>query len=193
MVLKYIIIGLLSALIVFFASLIAQRVKIEKKAQVPDKAPLGMSALECHARNLAFETLLNSHKKPEGRRELEAIMRVVFKRKELGRKAGYRNTDCGVIYQRAQFSWTLKRHLRYKIPDDKVRWEYMLAVARDGLAGKFEYPWPASHECITNYKRADNIGVGKRPAIFFRSRLRPVVQIEKHMFYCHKIKKKKLA
>jgi spore germination cell wall hydrolase CwlJ-like protein len=150
-----------------------------------------MTDVECLARNLAFETLLDSHKRPEGRRELEAIIHVVLQRKKLGRKAGYRDTVCDVVYQHAQFSWTLKRKLRYKIPEDKVRWNYMQQVAREGLAGHFEYEWPEKNACIVTYKRADNKGVGKNPAIWFRARMRPVTVIEKHQFYCAKPKGKK--
>ena len=51
---------------------------------------------ECLARNLAFETIGNSHSR-EGigallaRQEMEAIARVVFQRKELGKRVGYRD------------------------------------------------------------------------------------------------------
>ncbi|KKW23062.1 MAG: hypothetical protein UY74_C0012G0022 [Candidatus Kaiserbacteria bacterium GW2011_GWC2_52_8b] len=148
--------------------------------------PVKMTDVACLARNLAYETLLDSHLRPESRRELEAIMHVVFQRKQLGRKAGFSNTVCGVVYQRAAFSWTLKHKLRYKDPDNKQRWAYMRSVARDGLAGTFVYSWPRSHECIISYKRADNKGVGKKPAIWFRARMRPVIVIGSHEFFCPK-------
>lgn len=161
-----------------------------KKKSVPVAQPTIMSDEVCLARNLAYETLLDSHKKPGARRELEAIVHVVFQRKALGRKAGYRNTVCEVVYQRNQFSWTRKRALRQKVPDDKVRWAYLLQVARDGLAGRFEYPWPESHACIVGYKRADNKGVNRNPLLWFRARMRSVTVIGSHEFYCSKKKKK---
>ena len=51
---------------------------------------------ECLARNLAFETLGNSHSREWigallARQEMEAIARVVFQRKELGKRVGYRD------------------------------------------------------------------------------------------------------
>lgn len=150
-----------------------------------------MSDVECLARNLSYETLQNSHTKPDGRRELEAIIHVVLRRKELGRKAGYRDTVCDVVYQKAQFSWTLKSTLRYKIPEDKVRWEYMQRVAQEGLVGSFQYDWPEANRCIVGYKRADNKGVGRKPAIWFRARMRPIIIIEKHQFFCQKTNGKK--
>jgi hypothetical protein len=173
---------LLVAAVVFVAHLFLQGTK---------PAHRKMTDVDCLARNLAFETLLNSHKRPEARRELEAIIHVVLQRKKLGRKAGYRDTVCDVVYQRAQFSWTLKRNLRYKIPDDKARWYYMQHIAREGLSGHFEYEWPGKNACIVTYKRADNRGVGKKPAIWFRARMRPVTIIESHQFYCAKPKGKK--
>lgn len=145
-----------------------------------------MNAVECLARNLAYETLANSHQSPAARQELEAIVHVVLQRKQLGRKAGYRDTVCDVIYQRNQFSWTLKGHLRTKVPEDKARWAYMLRVSQETLGGHFQYPWPKSHECIVTYKRADDQGVGKKPAAWFRKHMKPVTIIGSHKFFCAK-------
>ena len=70
--------------------------------QLSDVVPLPKPRLavysdrECLARNLAFETLGNSHSREGigallGRQEMEAIARVVFQRKELGKRVGYRD------------------------------------------------------------------------------------------------------
>ena len=166
------IIGLL---VMMVAMILSWATNKSPKKSAPTSGPSQVQArkmtfLECLARNLAWETLQNSHKRPEGRAELEAIVHVVLQRKKLGKKAGYQNTICGVIYQRAQFSWTLKRSLRFANPKDLARWKYMQRVAADGLAGRFLYPWPANYEWIVSYKQADNKSGGKKPAIWIRVR-----------------------
>jgi len=109
--------------------------------QLSDVVPLPKPRLavysdrECLARNLAFETLGNSHSR-EGigallaRQEMEAIARVVFQRKELGKRVGYRDTVCEVVYQEGAFSWTYKLP-RNAVPTARGRWQYLLAVAED--------------------------------------------------------------
>src|SRR3989344_1631635 len=185
------LVGLLGILGIFgvmiWESLSGKKASTEKRRSMVSRV-VPTDEVTCLARNLAYETLPNSHKNPEARRELEAIMHVVFERRRLGRRAGYRNTTCEVIYQRAQFSWTLKRALRYAIPRDRTRWKYMQAVARDGLADRFQYAWPSTHRWVVSYKRAANKHVGRKPAVWFRKRMRPVAVIGEHQFYCAKKK-----
>ena len=147
-----------------------------------------MSDVACLARNLAYETLPDSHSRPEARQELEAITHVVLRRKKLGRKAGYRDTVCGVVYQPLQFSWTMNKKLHQKIPDDLARWDYMRRVASDALAGRFLFPWPQSHECIVNYKMASDAGVSSRSKRWFKAHRREIAIIGSHRFYCDKIR-----
>ena len=145
---------------------------------------------ECLARNLAFETIGNSHSR-EGigallaREEMEAIAHVVFQRKELGKRVGYRNTVCEVVYQEGAFSWTYKLP-RNAVPTARGRWQYLLAVADELLAGEFKHPWPDANRCVTNYKRTDNKGVDKTPAKWFKKNTEAVAVYGDHTFSCTK-------
>ena len=145
---------------------------------------------ECLARNLAFETAGNSHSR-EGigallaRQEIEAIARTVFQRVALGKRVGYRNTVCDVVYQEGAFSWTYKLP-RNAVPAEPARWQYMLAAADDLLAGKFQHHWPEANRCITNYKRTDNRWVGKKPAKWFKDNTEKVAVYGDHTFFCPK-------
>ena len=145
---------------------------------------------ECLARNLAFETLGNSHSR-EGigallaRQEMEAIARVVFQRKELGKRVGYRDTICEVVYQEGAFSWTYKLP-RNAVPTARGRWQYLLAVADELLVGEFKHHWPEANRCLTNYKRTDNRGVGKKPAKWFKENTEAVAVYGDHTFSCTK-------
>lgn len=187
--------GFLAALLFVLGVLATAYYRAQKKTAPP--APSRAAAYSdrlCLARNLAWETEGRSHARTgtqayRARAEMEAISRVVFKRRELGRRHGYRNTICEVVYQRNQFSWT--RKFKEKIPKAEGRWQFMLAVADDMLAGRFQTPWPQSHACITHYKRADNKHVGKKPAIWFRARLQQVAVYGDHAFFCPKDKRKK--
>ena len=152
---------------------------------------------KCLARNLAWETSALSHAKVglakyRADAEIEAIIHVVLNRVRLGQKAGYANTVCGVINQHAQFSWTREKSLTAR-PKSKKRWEYMLAAARRGLSGEFTYPWPKENDCVTNYKRADNKGVGRRSMRWFYRHQRPIGVWGDHRFYCVKQKPKKVV
>ena len=145
---------------------------------------------ECLARNLAFETLGNSHSR-EGigallaRQEMEAIARVVFQRKELGKRVGYRDTICEVVYQEGAFSWTYKLP-RNAVPTARGRWQYLLAVADELLVGEFKHHWPEANRCLTNYKRTDNKNVGKKPAKWFKENTDEVAVYGDHTFSCTK-------
>lgn len=181
---------LLVALILALAGMVAQHVYKSRSAPKTPQSITVMTPRECLARNLAFETAGNSHlqtgaKAKRAHDEMEAISRVVFQRAALGRRHGYRNTICEVVYQHGQFSWTLKLPRDAK-PQAPGRWQFMLSVADDMLAGHFTTPWPAKNECITHYKRADNKYVGKKPAIFFRTKLRQVTVYGDHAFFCPK-------
>lgn len=157
---------------------------------LPKPRPLLYTDRECLARNLAFETLGNSHSRTGvnallARQEMEAITRVVFRRVELGRSHGYRDSVCEVVYQKGQFSWT------YTLPHDTVptapgRWRFMLAIADKLLAGKFEHPWPEENRCVTHYKRTDDKGVGKKPALWFSKSTEAVTEYGDHRFSCAK-------
>jgi len=145
---------------------------------------------ECLARNLAFETAGNSHSR-EGiggllaRQEIEAIARTVFQRVALGKRVGYRDTVCDVVYQEGAFSWTYKLP-RNAVPTEPARWQYMTAAADELLAGKFQHPWPEANKCIENYKRTDNKWVGKKPAKWFKKNTEEAAVYGDHTFFCPK-------
>jgi len=145
---------------------------------------------ECLARNLAFETAGNSHSR-EGigalmaREEVEAIARTVFQRVALGKRVGYRNTVCEVVYQEGAFSWTYKLP-RNAVPTAPGRWQYLIAVADELLAGEFKHHWPEANRCVTNYKRTDNRGVDKKPAKWFKKNTEAVAVYGDHTFSCTK-------
>lgn len=144
----------------------------------------------CLGMNFAWETILRSHaprnhvEGAEFRKELEAIARVVFARVKDGRRNGFRNSICKVVYQYKQFSWTLK--FKERVPADKKRWHYMLNLAEELLQEKFIHPWPADHQCIRWYKRRDNKFTTKGGRTWFDKNLRPVVTYGYHTFYCKK-------
>src|SRR3989344_3519242 len=145
---------------------------------------------ECLARNLAFETIGNSHSR-EGigallaREEMEAIARVVFQRKELGNRVGYRDTVCDVVYQEGAFSWTYKLP-RNAVPTEPARGGYMTSAADVLFVGEFQHPWPEANKCIENYKRTDNKWVGKKPAKWFKKNTEEAAVYGDHTFFCPK-------
>ncbi len=193
---------LIAGLLLLIAWMVGNYFLQEKPAQVPagrsseEAVPLPKPRLavysdrECLARNLAFETIGNSHSR-EGigallaRQEMEAIARVVFRRKELGRRVGYRDTVCDTVYQEGAFSWTYKLP-RNAVPTAPRRWLVMLAVADELLAGEFKHPWPEANRCVTNYKRTDNKWVGKNPAKWFKKNTEEVAVYGDHTFSCPK-------
>lgn len=151
--------------------------------------------VQCLARNLAWESNSKSHMQVGTQRrdavaELEAIARVTMLRVRLGRKFGYRNTTCEVVYQEGQFSWT-KTLSRDAKPKSRQRWRFMLRMAANALDGQFETSWPTEYGCIINYKRADGKWVGKKPEEWFNENTRYVVTLGDHNFYC--VKEAKLA
>ncbi|OGC81016.1 hypothetical protein A2943_00375 [Candidatus Adlerbacteria bacterium RIFCSPLOWO2_01_FULL_51_16] len=151
--------------------------------------------VQCLARNLAWESNSKSHMRVGAHRreavaELEAIARVAMLRARLGRKFGYRDTICEVVYQEGQFSWT-KTLPRNAKPKSKERWRFMLRMAANALEGRFETHWPAENACIVNYKRSDNKGVGKKPEEWFNENTRYVITFGDHDFFC--IRDAKLA
>ncbi len=180
------LVGLLLALAAMIWPHLVRQTSVPKSAE---KAPVSTSTVytdrECLARNMAFETLGNSHLRVGAREELEAITRVVLRRVELGRKHSYRNTICEVVYQQNQFSWT-RELAPDTLPKAAGRWEFMLSLADTLLAGKFEHTWPEANRCVTHYKRTDNKGVGKKPNKWFRKKLRQVAIYGNHTFYCTK-------
>ena len=178
-----ILVGLLLALAAMVIPYFARK-PVQKSV---GKAPISTvyTDRECLARNMAFETLGNSHLRKEAREELEAITRVVLRRMELGRKHSYRNTICEVVYQTNQFSWT-RELAPDTLPKAAGRWEFMLSLADALLAGKFEHSWTEKHRCATHYKRTDNKGVSKGSDRWFQKKLRQVAKYGDHTFYCTK-------
>ena len=193
---------MLAGLLLVLTGMAASYFLLDKPAPIPagrqlsDVVPLPKPRLavysdrECLARNLAFETIGNSHSR-EGigallaRQEMEAIARVVFQRKELGKRVGYRDTVCEVVYQEGAFSWTYKLP-RNAVPTVRGRWQYLLAVADELLAGEFKHHWPEANRCVTNYKRTDNRGVDKKPAKWFKKNTEAVAVYGDHTFSCTK-------
>ncbi len=157
---------------------------------LPRPRPVVQNDRECLARNLAFETAPLSHLRTGisghlARQEMEAIYRVMLRRQSIGRAGGYADTLCEVVYQKAQFSWTLKLP-QNAVPTAPGRWEFFLAVADELLAGKLQHHWPEENACIENYKRTDNRGVGRNPARWFKKNRESVIAYEDHTFSCPK-------
>ncbi len=146
------------------------------------------------ARNLYFETLLNSHTRARNGEkraveELEAITRVVLARKRAGRRGGFADTVRGVVCQPRQFSWTIPSKRSNprgceRQPQLADRHSYMLWFSRARLWGWFTYSWPQENACILWYKRTDNRWVGKGPKQWFDKTRREVVSYGDHTFFC---------
>ncbi len=85
--------------------------------------------LQCLAANAYFEA------GGEGERGMAAVSYVVLNRMKSGR---YRDSICGVVYQKGQFSWTFDR--RSNNPPNKALHERARKVARAVLEGTASNP-----------------------------------------------------
>jgi hypothetical protein len=92
---------------------------------------------------------------------------------------------CKVVYEKKQFSWTLKRKKREEKDIDTVAWTIAHMIARDIFEGL--YSLPKKMKCARWYKRTDGRGVTKAGGGFF-ARLQPVSGIDfgAHTAYCEK-------
>lgn len=118
--------------------------------------------IKCLAMNIYYEarnqSILGQH----------AVAHVTINRVKHER---WPNSVCGVVYQKLQFSWTIKGK-NYK-PKDMYAWKRANLIAEDTLSGNFK-------EDLSNgalYYHADYV----KPK--WRKRLIRLAQIETHIFY----------
>jgi len=93
-----------------------QEVTQIQEVVVPEEPQINQEELHCLARNIYFEA------RGEGRTGMRAVGHVTMNRVN---HRGFRDTICGVVYQRRQFSWTSNN---YRVREDQS-WERSLDIA----------------------------------------------------------------
>lgn len=117
--------------------------------------------LECLATNAYFEA------GAEGDRGMAAVSYVVLNRVKSKR---YKNSICGVIYQRGQFSWTFDN--RSNTPPNKAHYARAKRIAREVLES--EFPNPVGRSLSFHNKHC-------KPS--WTRKMSLVVRIGGHLFY----------
>ena len=132
--------------------------------------PADLRSVGCLAQNLWFEARGSSVT------DQIAVANVVLNRVEDRR---YPNDVCAVVWQPYQFSWThdgRSDQVRVRTPRERRVWERIVDISVAALTGHVEDPTNGATHYHANYVR---------PA--WASRLKRLVQIERHIYYRYRV------
>lgn len=139
--------------------------RLEKTVIYKTKEKLQVSSkdLQCLAKNIYHEAGV------EDRAGKIAVAQITLNRVNDGR---WGTKICDVVYAKAQFSWTLKKELRWAQPKGKL-WDESMKIAEEFVKGKRVEGLENSH-----FYHADYIS---KPA--WAKKMTKVKQIGQHIFY----------